>query len=224
MNWYLETELIHGSADQYDMKESFILTVSFHNGFHCIDDSLQEIRARIFQTPNELMTWVHPNLNMQLQHTIECYNMVAEEGEEDSRNINIPKLEGQREVAGPEVEIPNITQPINTKQVNISSEAKPKFMCIGYYQDEDTVGKVVELLHEYQELFLMNFTKLQGTVGNQGGDDPFVHTKEIDSPFIVKRRKSSVGGMQNNHKSDKSAGAKLMVLTKGDIDEIRDTI
>jgi len=35
--------------------------------------------------------------------------MTMKEGEEDLHNINIPKSEGQCEVAGLEVEIPDIT-------------------------------------------------------------------------------------------------------------------
>lgn len=39
---------------------------------------------------------------MQLHHAVECYNMTTKEFEEDPRNINIPELEGQREVTGPQ--------------------------------------------------------------------------------------------------------------------------
>lgn len=54
------------------------------------------------------------------------------------------------------------------RQVNIGSEAEPKFARIGDYWDEDRVGKLVELLREYQELFPMNFTELKGIVGDLG--------------------------------------------------------
>ena len=46
----------------------------------------------------------------------------------------------------------------------------------------------------------------------------------MDSPLIVKGWKSSVGGTWKKKKSDISTGTKLMFLTKGDIDEIGDTI
>lgn len=64
MNWYLETELHHGSADWNDMKESFILIFRFEDGFQCLDDALQEIRPSIFRTLNEPTTWVQPDWNM----------------------------------------------------------------------------------------------------------------------------------------------------------------
>ena len=57
---------------------------------------------------------------------------------------------------------------MHTKQVNIGLEAEPKFVNIGSYWDEDTVDKVVELLHEYQDLFTTKFFDLKGIVGYLG--------------------------------------------------------
>lgn len=99
MNWYLEIELRHGITDWNDMKENFILTFSFEDGFQCIDDALQEIRVTFFQTPSEPMNCVQPDWNAQLQHTLECYNTIAEEGKEDPCNINILESKGKHEVA-----------------------------------------------------------------------------------------------------------------------------
>lgn len=42
----------------------------------------------------------------------------------------------------------------------------PKFTHIGYYWDEDRVGKVIELLHEYQDLLPTKFMDLKSTVGD----------------------------------------------------------
>jgi len=44
------------------------------------------------------------------------------------------------------------------KQVNIGTEAEPKFAKIGDYWDDAMVDKVTELLHEYQDLFPTKFT------------------------------------------------------------------
>ena len=41
-------------------------------------------------------------------------------------------------------------------------------MCIADYWDEDTIGKVIELIHEYQELFPTKFMKLKGHHGRPG--------------------------------------------------------
>lgn len=72
-------------------------------------------------------------------HALEFYNVTIEEDEEDPRTINIPELEKQCEVVGPKAEVPNISQPLKTKQGNIGSEAQLKFANIGNYWDEDTV-------------------------------------------------------------------------------------
>lgn len=53
---------------------------------------------------------------------------------------------------------PDITEPLKTRQVNIGSEAQPKFMKIGYYQDKYIVDKVVEMLCEYQDIFPIKFS------------------------------------------------------------------
>lgn len=49
--------------------------------------------------------------------------MTAEEEEEDPSNVNIPEVEGHREVEVPQIENPNITIPLKTRQVNIGTEA-----------------------------------------------------------------------------------------------------
>jgi len=41
VNWYLETELCHGTAEWNVLKEGFLLTFSFEDGFSSIDEALQ---------------------------------------------------------------------------------------------------------------------------------------------------------------------------------------
>jgi len=48
MNWYLETKLRHGTVEWDVLKEGFLLTLSFEDGFASIDEALQEIKAFIF--------------------------------------------------------------------------------------------------------------------------------------------------------------------------------
>jgi len=52
--------------------------------------------------------------------------------------------------------------------VNIGLEKEPKFAIIGYYWDEETISKVTELLHEYQELFPTTFSEMKGIIGDLG--------------------------------------------------------
>ena len=47
-------------------------------------------------------------------------------------------------------------------------EEQPKLAKIGDYWDDDIVGKVAELLTEYQDLFLMKFWELKGITVDLG--------------------------------------------------------
>jgi len=54
------------------------------------------------------------------------------------------------------------------KKVNIRVEAKPRYVTIGDYWDEDTASKITYLLHEYQDLFPTNFLDMKGISGYLG--------------------------------------------------------
>ena len=66
------------------------------------------------------------------------------------------------------MEIPDISEPLKTKKINIGSEVQPKFAKIGDYWDEGIVDKVTELLREYQDLFVAKFSNLKGIVWDLG--------------------------------------------------------
>jgi len=53
MNWYVETELRHGTGEWDILCEGFIMTFSFEDGFDCIDEVLQEVKATIFRIPQD---------------------------------------------------------------------------------------------------------------------------------------------------------------------------
>lgn len=55
-----------------------------------------------------------------------------------------------------------------TKHGNIGSEKEPEFANIGNYWDEDTLDTVVELLHEYQDLFPSKLFDLKRIVRDLG--------------------------------------------------------
>ena len=63
--------------------------------------------------------------------------------------MNIPESKGSREVQGPKLEIPEITEKVNIKKINIGIEADPKFASIGDYWDDEIVGHIADLLQEY---------------------------------------------------------------------------
>ena len=53
MNWYLETGLRHGTGEWHILHEGFIMTFNFEDGFDCIDEALQEVKAVIFTIPQD---------------------------------------------------------------------------------------------------------------------------------------------------------------------------
>jgi len=61
-----------------------------------------------------------------------------------------------------------MSKPLKTRNVNIGSEAEPKFMKIQDYWGKDMVAKVDELLHEYKDLFPKRFSHLKGIIGDLG--------------------------------------------------------
>jgi len=61
VKWYLETKLCHGTTKWDLLKEGFLLTFIFEDGFTSIDEALQEIKVVIFVTPQEPMEWVQPD-------------------------------------------------------------------------------------------------------------------------------------------------------------------
>lgn len=44
-----------------------MLIFSFEDGFECVDEVLQEIKAAIFKILEEPVAWVQPDWNMQLR-------------------------------------------------------------------------------------------------------------------------------------------------------------
>ena len=48
------------------------------------------------------------------------------------------------------------------------AEAKPRYVTIGDYWDEDTVSKITYLLHEYHDLFPTKFLDMKGILGYLG--------------------------------------------------------
>ena len=57
---------------------------------------------------------------------------------------------------------------LNIKKVNIGSSDNPNFTNIGDYWDEETVVKIMDILHEYQDLFPTNLLEMKGIVGDLG--------------------------------------------------------
>ena len=96
-----------------------------------------------------------------------CYNLTRDP-DDDPTNINIPESEGTRDVEGSGISSDQFLKSLKIKKVNIRSPKNPKLANIGDYWDEETVAKIMDLLHEYQDLFPTKFLEMKRIVGDLG--------------------------------------------------------
>ena len=61
MNWYLETNLCHGTDEWDILREGFLMTFSFEDGFESIDEALQEVKVAIFRILQDPLELVQPD-------------------------------------------------------------------------------------------------------------------------------------------------------------------
>jgi hypothetical protein len=115
-----------------------------------------------FPFSQEEYEWIAP-----LQKLQGCYNINDDE-DDDPRDVNIAETEGQRDIEGLGIELPFIGQPIKIKKVNIGTKQAPKLENVGDYWDDATIDKIIELLHEYQDLLPAKFTDMKGIKGPMG--------------------------------------------------------
>ena len=84
------------------------------------------------------------------------------------RNVIILESEGSCNVATPDILTDSMSQPLKIRKVNIGSEEHPKFSNIGHYWDEETMAKITDLLHEFQDLFPTQILEVKGILGDLG--------------------------------------------------------
>lgn len=73
-----------------------------------------------------------------MSYSLACYKLAFDGGDGESdeeylRHLNIAETEGEHEIQGPELQIPDVAKPLKVKKVNIGSKECPKFANIGYY-------------------------------------------------------------------------------------------
>ena len=61
-----------------------------------------------------------------------------------------------------------MNQPLNIIRVNIGTKENWKFASVGDYWDEETMAKIMNLLHEFQDLFPTKFSEMKGILGDLG--------------------------------------------------------
>ena len=59
-------------------------------------------------------------------------------------------------------------QLLKIRKFNIRMEGNPKFVSVGDYWDEETMARIIDLLHEFQDLFPTKFSEMKGILGDLG--------------------------------------------------------
>ena len=104
-----------------------------------------------------------------MQWMLECYNISGKlEDDDELQNINILETEGGHDVIALDVPTDPMTQPLNIKKVNVGTEENLKFASVGDYWDEETMTKITDLLHEFQDMFPTKFSEMKGILGDLG--------------------------------------------------------
>lgn len=58
MNWFMETELRHGTKEWDVLHQVFFMTFNFEDGFECIDEALQEVKEMIFKISQDPLGFI----------------------------------------------------------------------------------------------------------------------------------------------------------------------
>ena len=61
-----------------------------------------------------------------------------------------------------------MSQPLKIRKFNIGSKENSKFSNIGDYWDKETMAKIMALQHEFQDIFLTQFSEMKGILGELG--------------------------------------------------------
>jgi len=100
---------------------------------------------------------------------LHCYHIVEDDPvEENLRDIQITKVEWEREVEGSQLQSEDFDAPLKIKKVNIGIEEIPKITSIGDYWDNQRVERITDLLCEYNDLFPTTFSEMKGVAGELG--------------------------------------------------------
>jgi hypothetical protein len=71
-------------------------------------------------------------------------------------------------VEGPSLESEAFVAPIKVKKFNIGMNDNPKMASIGDYWDEQTLERITELLHKYNDMFPTTFIEMKGIARELG--------------------------------------------------------
>ena len=87
-----------------------------------------------------------------MEYTLACYKLATDGGDGESdeeylRHLEIKETEGDCEIHGPELQIPDAAKPLKIKKVNIGSKEHPKFSNVGDYWGNETISKVMGMFY-----------------------------------------------------------------------------
>ena len=93
---------------------------------------------------------------------MDYYNVMGEPDDNDPLDISIPDSEGMCAVDRFGISSYRFLNPLKAMKINIRSLQNPKFSNIRYYWDGDTFEKIMNLLHDFWDLFPTKFSKMKG--------------------------------------------------------------
>ena len=167
-SWYVAVELHRTITTWEELSIFFVQTFSFQYANPEVHNALQIICDVVLKVI-PVTYLVDPHVHYSMQSMMTCYNLSREpEDDDEVHNVIIPYLEGSHDVAAPDIPMDSMSQPLKIRRVNIGSEEHPKFSNIGVYWEEKTMAKIMDLLHEFQDLFLTQFLEMKGILGGLG--------------------------------------------------------
>ena len=106
--------------------------------------------------------------NTTILHWMECSNVTGEHDDDESIDVKIPESEGMHVVEGFGISSEQFCNPLKVNKINVGSLENPKFSNIGDYWDYETIEKITDLLHEFQDLFATKFLEMKGIIEDLG--------------------------------------------------------
>ena len=108
-----------------------------------------------------------PHAQCHIPSLMACYNISREsKDDDDMRNANIIESEGSHNVVALDIPTDSMSQSLKIQKFNIGIEENPKFDSVGDYWDDKKMAQIIDLLHEFQDLFLTRFSEMKGILGD----------------------------------------------------------
>ena len=137
-----------GMIEWEELSSIFTCTFEFVDDHPSINASLQVINTNVFEDIHVSMTSFNQS-NAIVQHWMEFFNVMGELDDDDPCDVNILESKGTHAMKGFGISSDQFLNLLKVNKVNTGSQENPKFANIGDYYDDETVGKIRDLLHEF---------------------------------------------------------------------------